>query len=101
MSKMVPADKSVEMHNAYWTRAQALCHCVDCRKITGSTYSTNLVVGGEGFTSSGNPKTFTKTADSGQPITSFFCGNCGSTLWREGVRVIRQVVASSLKWKVC
>jgi hypothetical protein len=30
----------------------------------------------------GTPKEFTKEADSGKTITSFFCGNCGSTLWR-------------------
>jgi hypothetical protein len=32
---------------------------------------------------SGTPKKWAKTADSGQTITSFFCGNCGSTLYRE------------------
>lgn len=31
----------------------------------------------------GTPKKFAKTADSGKTITSFFCGDCGSTLWRE------------------
>lgn len=32
----------------------------------------------------GNPKAFTKTADSGKKITSYFCGDCGSTLYRDG-----------------
>lgn len=31
----------------------------------------------------GMPKAFPKTADSGKTITSYFCGDCGSTLWRE------------------
>ena len=31
----------------------------------------------------GTPKQFAKTADSGNTITSFFCGDCGCTLWRE------------------
>jgi len=62
-----------------------LCHCADCRKITGSTYSTNIIVPGEGFSViGGSPKTWTKTADSGNKITSHFCGDCGSTLWRDG-----------------
>jgi hypothetical protein len=30
----------------------------------------------------GTPKEFPKKADSGKTITSFFCGDCGSTLWR-------------------
>ena len=65
---------------------QALCHCLDCRKITGSTYSTNIIVPGEGFTVlSGNPKTIAKKGDNtGNEITSHFCPNCGSTLWRDG-----------------
>ena len=32
----------------------------------------------------GTPKEYTKVADSGNPITSHFCGDCGSTLWRDG-----------------
>lgn len=31
----------------------------------------------------GSPRRFGKRADSGNTITSFFCGDCGSTLWRE------------------
>ncbi|KAK5133512.1 hypothetical protein LTR08_007649 [Meristemomyces frigidus] len=66
-------------------QAAALCHCTDCRKITGSTYSTNIIVPGDGFeVTSGSPKTFSKKADGGKQITSHFCGDCGSTLWRDG-----------------
>ncbi|KAK4990712.1 hypothetical protein LTR66_006733 [Elasticomyces elasticus] len=62
-----------------------LCHCTDCRKTTGSTYSTNIVVPGDGFkVTSGTPKTLSTKADSGKTITSHFCGDCGSTLFREG-----------------
>jgi hypothetical protein len=33
----------------------------------------------------GNPKTISKKGDdTGNSITSHFCGNCGSTLFREG-----------------
>ncbi|RYP13908.1 hypothetical protein DL767_010500 [Monosporascus sp. MG133] len=65
--------------------AKAICHCLDCRKIGGSTYSTNIVVPGNGFkVVSGTPKTISKTADSGKEITSHFCGDCGSTLFRDG-----------------
>ncbi|KAJ8110401.1 hypothetical protein ONZ43_g5879 [Nemania bipapillata] len=64
---------------------KALCHCLDCRKITGSTYSTNLIVAGPNFKLlSGVPKTIAKMADSGREIVSHFCGDCGSTLWRDG-----------------
>lgn len=32
----------------------------------------------------GKPKTFLKTADSGKQMASYFCGDCGTTLWRDG-----------------
>ncbi|KAI1366857.1 Mss4-like protein [Xylaria arbuscula] len=64
---------------------KALCHCLDCRKITGSTYSTNLIVAGPNFKLlSGSPKSIGKKADSGREIVSHFCGDCGSTLYRDG-----------------
>ncbi|KAB8737517.1 hypothetical protein FH972_026476 [Carpinus fangiana] len=50
-----------------------------------SAFSTNAVVPEKGFEVTGNPKTFKKTADSGSAITSFFCGDCGNTLFREAV----------------
>ncbi|QIX01378.1 hypothetical protein AMS68_006895 [Peltaster fructicola] len=63
---------------------KAVCHCLDCRKISGSAYSTNILVPSQGFElTTGKPKTIAKTADSGKTITSYFCGDCGSTLWRE------------------
>lgn len=58
---------------------------MDCRKISGSTYSTNLVIKEQGFKLlSGKPKEIAKKGDSGNVITSHFCGDCGSTMWRDG-----------------
>lgn len=51
--------------------------------MTGSTYSTNIIVPGVEVTK-GTPKTWTKTADSGTPITFHLCGECGTTLFRSG-----------------
>lgn len=63
---------------------KVLCHCLDCRKISGSTHSVNFLVPEADFVVSGNLKSISKTADSGNPITSYFCPDCGSTLYREG-----------------
>ncbi|KAI1504742.1 Mss4-like protein [Biscogniauxia marginata] len=64
---------------------QALCYCIDCRKVTGSTYSTNLIVPDAEFrVLAGTPKRIAKIADSGHEIASHFCPDCGTTLWREG-----------------
>lgn len=52
---------------------KALCHCADCRKISGSTYSTNAIFPSTQFkVTQGTPKQHSKTADSGNVITSHF-----------------------------
>lgn len=50
-----------------------LCHCYDCRKITGSAYSTNAVYPSDGFkVTQGTPKQHTSKGESGREITSNF-----------------------------
>ncbi|KAI8935434.1 hypothetical protein NX059_008011 [Plenodomus lindquistii] len=67
------------------SEASILCHCLDCRKISGSTYSTNSLFSADGFkVTKGAAKQHTVKADGGNEITSNFCGDCGSTMWREG-----------------
>ncbi|KAH4195308.1 hypothetical protein HBI95_196570 [Parastagonospora nodorum] len=62
-----------------------LCHCADCRKIGGSAFSSNGIFSEDGFkVTKGTPKQHKKVADSGKEIISNFCGDCGSTMWREG-----------------
>lgn len=62
--------------------AAAYCHCTDCRKTTGSAFNISIGLDGDAFeVTKGTPKTFTKTADSGQPITRHFCGDCGAPLY--------------------
>jgi hypothetical protein len=52
---------------------QVLCHCLDCRKIGGSTYSSNAIYSEEGFkVTKGTPKQHKKTADGGNEIISNF-----------------------------
>ncbi|TGO63724.1 hypothetical protein BCON_0011g00670 [Botryotinia convoluta] len=80
--------------------AHLLCHCTDCRKITGATYSNNIVLPEGQFklesvhhlTPPGKPKTISKKADSGNQITSHFCGDCGTTLYRTGDSFPNQVI---------
>ncbi|TVY53592.1 hypothetical protein LCER1_G003609 [Lachnellula cervina] len=76
--------------------AHVLCHCLDCRKISGSTYSNNLVVPENNFkVISGTPKTISKVADTGKTITSHFCGDCGTTLYRDGASFPNAVIIKS------
>ncbi|KPI34467.1 uncharacterized protein AB675_4057 [Cyphellophora attinorum] len=65
----------------------ALCHCADCRKISGGLYSHNIVVPVSAFNITSGKSTLkeiSKTADSGKSITSAFCTDCGTTVFRYG-----------------
>lgn len=72
-------------HKMPLTLAQSICHCLDDRKITGSLFSTVFTIPKSNFTiTTGTPKSITKISDHGKSITSHFCGDCGTTLFRSG-----------------
>lgn len=93
-NQKIPSIPSPSHHHAADVTRQALCYCRDCQKTSGSTFSTNCIVPGDDFKVTGNPKAFAKIADSGKTITNYFCGDCGSTLYRDaenlpGMKIIR------------
>jgi hypothetical protein len=56
--------------------ATALCHCRDCKKWAGSSFSSNVVVHEADFkVTKGTPKFYTLNGNSGQPYPHFFCGS--------------------------
>jgi len=57
------------------------CHCVDCRKSSGSGHCTHLVVPEGAFTVSGVVKFFNNAADSGNIVSRGFCPTCGSPIY--------------------
>ena len=58
------------------------CHCPDCRHTTGSAFNIGVRVAAEALhLVSGQVKSFTKVADSGNKITREFCPECGSPLF--------------------
>ncbi len=59
-----------------------ICHCSDCQSLTGSAFSLFVQVPKEGFRlTSGEPKVYVKTAQSGNRRAQAFCADCGSRLW--------------------
>lgn len=61
-----------------------VCHCLTCRKTTGSTFSLNAVTNEDALhLISGTPKSHRIVGDNGIPSTLFFCGDCSSALWTE------------------
>lgn len=65
---------------------QALCHCLNCRKLTGSLYSTAILLPAPALTfnaSSPLKKVTVSHHEAGFPMTVTFCADCGSALSKE------------------
>jgi hypothetical protein len=58
-----------------------ICHCTDCQTISGGPYRANEPVKATNFALRGQPKIYTKTAESGQRMNLAFCGDCGAALF--------------------
>jgi hypothetical protein len=55
------------------------CHCTDCQRLTGSAFSTALLVTDETFQLSGvDPRPVHHRADSGRLNTHWLCPECGA-----------------------
>lgn len=53
------------------------CHCTDCRQLTSGAFAIGMPVPREGFDLvAGEPKVWTKIADSGKPSHQYWCATC-------------------------
>lgn len=59
----------------------AHCHCVDCRKSSGTGHCTHIVVPKEAFSVSGTVTFYDRPADSGNMVRRGFCPTCGSAVY--------------------
>lgn len=69
------------------------CHCVDCRKSSGSGHLALMAVPAAALSIEGNVSSYAIKADSGATVTHNFCPNCGSQMFNtntnmEGVTVL-------------
>ena len=59
-----------------------ICHCTDCQATSGTAFRTIVPASAETFRAvSGVPKTYVKTAESGNRRVLAFCGTCGTHAW--------------------
>jgi hypothetical protein len=59
-----------------------ICHCTDCQTLTGSAFRANIPAPAAQFVlHSGAPKSYVKTADSGNRRRHAFCGDCGTPIY--------------------
>jgi hypothetical protein len=57
------------------------CHCNDCQRRTGAPFGVGAFYAAEVVTISGTPKEFIRDAASGGKVRTYFCPNCGSTVY--------------------
>eukprot|EP01111_Echinosteliopsis_oligospora_P009759 TRINITY_DN2922_c0_g1_i1.p1 TRINITY_DN2922_c0_g1~~TRINITY_DN2922_c0_g1_i1.p1 ORF type:complete len:138 (-),score=13.58 TRINITY_DN2922_c0_g1_i1:200-613(-) len=61
-----------------------VCCCTDCQRQSASAYSTNLKIPASDFEiTQGTVKGYAHKADSGNTLTSNFCGDCGSPIYNK------------------
>ena len=59
-----------------------ICNCADCQVLSGSAFRINVPVVGDRFTFlTGEPKTYVKTAESGNRRILAFCPTCGTSVY--------------------
>lgn len=58
-----------------------VCHCRDCQKQTGTSFSIIQGVPMAALTVTGTPKVFATQGMSGGAVQRHFCGDCGSPLY--------------------
>lgn len=60
----------------------AICHCLDCQRLSGSAFRANVPAPADGFRIlKGKPRQYVKTADSGTKRVHAFCETCGSPVY--------------------
>ena len=61
----------------------SVCHCLDCKKRSGSSFAVQARWPVEQVEIAGRSKAFVNVADSGNRITFHFCPECGSDVHYE------------------
>lgn len=56
----------------------SVCHCLDCKKRSGSAFAVQARWPAERVTIEGQSKSWSKLTDSGNRISFHFCPDCGS-----------------------
>ena len=61
----------------------SMCHCLACQRRTGSAFGIQARWPAEQVRIEGRYSEYTRISDEGEPRTSYFCPECGATVfWR-------------------
>ncbi|MBI1207872.1 MAG: aldehyde-activating protein [Azospirillum sp.] len=71
----------VRFHSAAAPQMAGHCHCIDCRKSSGTGHCTHLIIPENAFTIEGEVRFYTRPANSGNLISRGFCPTCGAAIY--------------------
>lgn len=57
-----------------------ICHCKDCQRQTGTSFSLVIGVSPDSVKVHGEPAIYTTTGETGSEVHRHFCGSCGSPI---------------------
>ena len=60
-----------------------ICHCKNCQRQSGASYSTNLAMPRGSLSFEGEMTIYADKGDSGKYVNRFFCQACGSPIMSE------------------
>jgi hypothetical protein len=69
------------------SRLVVACHCLDCQRRTGAPFSVGAFYPADAVAIAGTAKEFTRVAASGGKVQSYFCPDCGSTVYWKAERM--------------
>jgi hypothetical protein len=58
----------------------SVCHCLECKRRSGSAFSCNARFRDADVTVEGRAKEYVRTSDAGNHVTYSFCPDCGTTV---------------------
>ena len=61
----------------------SVCHCLECKRRTGSAFAWNAHWPAEQVETRGQPTTAPRSSDDGYWVRHHFCPACGVTVWYE------------------
>ena len=61
----------------------SVCHCLDCKRRTGSAFGWNATYEAERVEIEGEYRSFQRGSDDGFWVRHHFCGECGVTVFYE------------------
>jgi len=81
----------------------AICHCKNCQKQGGASFSTNFAVAENSVNFSGNLSLYEDKGDSGKSVNRYFCNQCGSPLYSEsealaGLMILKAGTLDDSSW---